>query len=122
MLTAGVILYATLSADPTGDVPMVLFPGADKLIHAVMFGGLAGAIAFDWQRGHRRRRMPARLMCLIGLGVAVFGAVDELAQMLLTRERSGDWLDWLADIAGVIVAVFAAPRAVYSVVHIKKND
>jgi len=41
MVVAAVILYGTISSDPAGVEHLPMFPGADKLIHAVMFGGLA---------------------------------------------------------------------------------
>lgn len=111
------ILYATLSSDPTGDVELMLFPHADKLVHAIMFGGLTGAVAFDLRRsGHALTR---RLMLAVAAGVAVFGALDEFAQALLTEVRSGDEFDWLADLAGIAVAYFTAPPAINRVLSKK---
>ena len=109
-IVLAVILYATLSPDPTGEVPLMLFPYADKLIHAILFGGLTGAIAFDFRRSGRM--LTRRLMLSIAVAVAIFGALDECMQAVLTDVRSGDEYDWLADVAGIIVAYFTAPPAV----------
>lgn len=46
-LTLSAVLYATLWPDPVGASEVMLFPGADKLIHAIMMGGLASAVLFD---------------------------------------------------------------------------
>ena len=54
LIVVGVILFATLSSDPTGDVSFEI-PHLDKLIHAIMMGGLVGAIAFDYKRAERQR-------------------------------------------------------------------
>ena len=106
-LVVAFILYATLSSAPTADISLMLFPYADKLIHAIMFGGLTGAVAFDCRRSGMSLTRP--LMLAIAACVAVFGALDEFAQALLTEVRSGDGFDWLADVAGILVAYFSAP-------------
>lgn len=109
-IVVAVILYATLASNPTGDVELMLFPYADKLIHAIMFGGLTGALAFDFRRSGSA--LTRRLMLAIAAGVAAFGAIDECLQALLTEVRAGDEYDWLADMAGIFVAYFTAPPAV----------
>ena len=50
MLVSVVILYATLVPDPVGVDDLPSLPHVDKLIHAVMFGGLTGAVAFGFVR------------------------------------------------------------------------
>jgi len=49
-LVVGVILYATLNSDPVGADRFPAIPHLDKLIHAIMFGGLFSAISFDRRR------------------------------------------------------------------------
>ena len=120
-ITLAVIVYATISEDPTLDLDLPLIPHLDKLIHAIMFGGLAGSAFFDLQRSNRSRRRGAAAMGLICLCVAVLGALDEVAQATLTAERAGDFYDWLADCTGIAVAFVAAPPAVRAVLHIKSN-
>lgn len=120
LCVVGVIMYATFNADPLADVDVPLFPGADKLIHAIMFGGLAGAIAFDYQRADRSRdRLTRHEMLAICGACVVAGVLDEIAQATLTAERSGDILDWFADCAGIAVAYFTAPSAVRKVLRLK---
>lgn len=111
-LCVALVLYATLSADPAGADELVLFPGADKLIHAIMFGGLAGAIAFDSCRSNPAHCVSRSRMTAIAVGVIIFGALDEAAQALLTDTRSAEWLDFAADCTGVAVAWLTAPSAV----------
>lgn len=121
MVCVAVVLYATLTADPMDGAELPLIPNIDKVIHAVMFGGLAGAAAFDWQRSHRGRNVGGRVMAVICALCAVFGCLDEIAQATLTEARSGDVLDFVADIAGIAVAFFAAPPAVRCVLGIKHD-
>lgn len=116
LIVIGLILYATLSSDPTGDVSIEI-PHLDKLIHAIMMGGLVGAIAFDYKRAERQRQLTFRFMSTVAAYVMVACIADELAQTYLTDSRSGDVLDLLADWAGVWVAVFTAPPAVNRVLR-----
>lgn len=118
MVCVAVVLYATLTADPMDGAELPLIPHIDKVIHAVMFGGLAGAAAFDWQRAHRDRTVAGRVMAVICALCAVFGVLDEIAQATLTEVRSGDPLDFVADLTGIVVAYFAAPPAVRRVLRI----
>ena len=53
MIVIAVILYATLNDNPLGADELPIFPGADKVIHAIMFGGLFSAISFDRFRDGR---------------------------------------------------------------------
>ena len=116
LIVIGIILYATLSSNPTGDVSIEI-PHLDKLIHAIMMGGLVGAIAFDYKRAERRRQLTFRFVCTVAVYVMVACIADELAQAYLTDSRSGDILDLLADWAGVWIAVFAAPPAINRVLR-----
>ncbi len=122
MIVVGVIIYATLSNDPGKDIDLPLFPGADKLIHAIMFGGFAGAMAFDWQRAHRSSRLTHRKMLLFCIIAAATGVIDEICQIYLTETRSGEILDFVADCTGIAVAYFTAPPAVRYVLGIRLKN
>lgn len=113
MLVVGVILYATLNDDPIGADELPVFPGADKLIHAIMFGGLFSAITFDRCRDGRS----IDLKPLIFTAAICFacGGIDEICQSTLTAARDGDPLDFLADCGGILIAFFTAPPAIRAV-------
>jgi VanZ family protein len=51
----------------------------------------------------------------------IFGASDELMQLLANNGRSGEWLDLAADIVGALVAVFTAPPAINAVLRSGKS-
>lgn len=73
-----------------------LFPHADKLAHIVLFGAPAFCI-----RLLTRRWWPLVLLVL-------HAPVSELVQYHLIPHRSGDWLDAVADVVGVLAGVLAA--------------
>lgn len=120
MLTLGVVLYATLASDPMGADELPAIPHIDKLIHAVMMGGLLGAIAFDISR--RDKRLPSRKTMWILFGCfCIFGLADEFMQSLPWIGRGCDPADYLADLAGAFAAVWLAPPAIAKVLKLKRK-
>lgn len=104
ILVAIAIGYLTLWPDPLGDIPPRLFPHADKVVHALMFGGLAAAIVFDrCRRRAAANRSTAISSALISLAA---GIVVELLQATMDLGRSADWLDVVADGVGAFLFSF----------------
>ena len=83
-----------LSSQPSTDLPALLFPGEDKLVHVAiysLFGALAARAAI--RAGLGRRAMLLYLACV------AYGLFDEWYQQF-TPGRSSDLLDALADAIG----------------------
>ena len=110
VITLICIFWLTLFPKPLGDNPPELFPGADKLAHAIMFGGLAIMMLFDWQRKHDWQNVPSMLGILAALLASCWGIVIEFAQEAMDLGRSFDRGDIIADIIGsfffIIVYIF----------------
>ena len=117
LLTLAVVLYATwLPADiEPSNLPPI--PYLDKLIHAVLLGGLCGAVIFDCKRCDRHARLGRRTVWRVVMAVAVFAVVDEVVQGLLPIDRPSDYVDLLADWFGIVIAYFAAPPSVEKILH-----
>lgn len=101
------VVYLSFFKPPTFDVP--LFEGFDKLVHFCMYGGMAGMLWLEFLLNHRREVLSLKRV-LIGavLCPIVFSGLIELGQQYLTTYRGGDWRDFAANTAGVLVAsVFA---------------
>lgn len=115
MIVVAVILYATWVPKPIDpdDIPPI--PYFDKLVHAVMMGGLVGALLFDIRRHRRDTVINLRLVLKIALVVAVFSVVDEFVQGILPIGRPSDPLDLVADWVGVFFGALLAPPAVNAV-------
>ena len=103
------VLY--LSFAPPGDfrkLPAIHIPHADKFVHIAMFFLLAFALCYDFFKAHRNARIPRVAFWIVCvLYPVVLGAVIEFAQEAWFYPRSAEWLDWMADIVGVVVAVAA---------------
>jgi len=98
---------------------MVLLPGMDKLIHAIMFGGLTGAVAFDYSRSHDLACPPRRTMVWIAVCASISGGGIELLQEAMALGRGAEWADFAADSLGALVAYFTAPSAIKRVLSRK---
>lgn len=111
-----IILYATWVPKPIDPNDLPKIPHIDKLMHAVLMGGLLGALLFDYRRAMREHTLTRRTVMWFALGVCLFSVVDEVVQGLLPIGRPSDFYDLLADWFGVIIAALTAPRAVNAVV------
>lgn len=121
LIVVAVILYATLWPDPAGIDNFPAIPHLDKLIHAIMFGGLAGALAFDATRWRGVGELTPWHMAVVCIASALFGGVIEVVQEAMGLGRGCDIFDFCADTVGAIVAFFAAPPAIRAVLRNKQQ-
>lgn len=70
--------------------------GWDKANHAVAFAALGFAGAACW---------PATTFRVL-LALAAYGGAIEIAQTF-TETRMGEWVDWVADVAGLVLTFIA---------------
>ncbi len=101
-VTTAAILWLTLAPRPLGDMKPELFPGADKVAHAIMFGGLALMIYVDKSRSTGWSSLHAAFVVVAMLAVIIFGTIIEFVQGGMGMGRSFDIYDILADAAGAI--------------------
>ena len=99
------ICYLTLVPKPLPDNDIPFWEHTDKVVHAIMFGGMYACLFLDvW----RDRRPAAWRRWLLAPAVAAFGGVIEVLQQTMAIGRGGDALDLAADCVGVILAVVAS--------------
>lgn len=101
------ILWLTLASRPLGDNDIQLFPHADKVVHAVMFGGFVFCILLDRVRTDGWRRTTSREAAAAAMAAVALGIFTEVAQNAMHLGRSGDPADLLADAAGAILSAGA---------------
>lgn len=101
LIVMGLLAWLTLSPDPMTPPDFALWQGADKLAHALMFGGLTAMLLTDAFRGRRINPLVFILIVIIG---AVAGAGIELLQRHMGLGRQADRNDFIADAIGVMAA------------------
>lgn len=95
-VTVAAILWLTLAPKPLGDMEPPLFPGADKLAHAIMFGGLALVIFID--RTHKgSKRVSRRFAFFTFIICTLFGITIEYLQSMMQAGRGFEISDMIAD-------------------------
>lgn len=95
------ILWLTLVPKPLGELKAPFFPGADKLAHAIMFGGLVLCAAFDrYRSGHR---LTVTFLLLAAACATLLGIVIEFMQRAMHAGRGFELADMIADCAGAFV-------------------
>ena len=92
----GLIFF--LSSLPSSEVPGLLFPGSDKLLHGTAYAVLATAALFAVPDG-LRQRSPGWTALLVFLFSCLYGISDELHQSFVPG-RDASLLDLAADAAG----------------------
>ena len=96
ILVLSAIAYLSLLREPTISLPYVI--GIDKWIHAIMYLVLTLTLLWDSQQR-------PQLWWIVAVFSAIFGGFIEVLQEQFFYPRTGDWMDWLADCMGVIVAI-----------------
>ena len=111
------VAICILSFMPVPETPLSDVAFIDKWTHLVMYGGLTLTIWFEYLRLHGLRLgrtlhglryaevNHGRLLTVALLWPVVLGGLVEVLQENCTNHvRSGDWIDWLADAAGSVIA------------------
>lgn len=108
-IVLGVILWLTLGKPPAPDEDVHLWEHTDKIVHAIMFGGLYYTLWFDYLRKHNiiEPRRFSWSSLLFGVFSIAVGGIVEIIQP--SFNRTCDIMDFIADSAGVTVAWIVTP-------------
>lgn len=109
------ILYLTLVPRPLPDNNIDI-PGLDKVVHAIMFFGLAFVATIDFFRKRKGVYRHTNLRRLVEITVitTIFGGVIEIAQYMMNMGRGGDILDFLADGVGACAGAWLGQQFINS--------
>ena len=97
-LCIAILVLCFMKTDALPKSPMTNF---DKLVHALMFMGLSGAIFFDNTRYLRQAVGWQRIFWGSFLFPVLIGGLVEIIQTFLSY-RSGDWWDFFWDVIGAM--------------------
>lgn len=109
ILVAAVIFYLCCLA-AGDDIPSISWPYTDKVIHFLMYLGLSGVASFWYIYGEKGRVNISKLIIYAFILPILYGGLIEILQDRYFEGRTGDWLDFLADILGALAAL---PLALY---------
>ena len=94
------IAIFVLTHRPLGEIGKPPFPGADKVVHFVLYFGLAWIGA--WRLRATHAGLQPAIFLIWALIYVAYGGIDEWLQSYVGRTRS--LFVWFADVAGVATA------------------
>ena len=98
-----VILHLSF-ASPSEFKQIPTFDNEDKLVHFLMYAGLAIVLFFDNKKATFRNTTSGFWYWFICLIFPIFlGGIIEILQPMYFAPRSASWFDWMADILGALV-------------------
>lgn len=102
-----VILVLTLDSNSVQiDLPNIV--GIDKLVHGIMFGGLAMSICLDIQRRNWSALIGVGSVIVAIVISSVVGVTVEMLQYWMANGRTYETYDIVADVVGAFVLGFVA--------------
>ena len=114
-LTTAAVFYLSMFTPPRiPELEDIRF--IDKWTHLVMYGGLSLVILYEFFKQHGMKGMKLktikteslnwRLCCIIAFWYPFFlgGVIEILQEYCTNHRRSGDYLDWIADGLGALLA------------------
>ena len=102
-----VILVLTLDSNTVQiDLPNIV--GIDKLVHGIMFGGLAMSICLDIQRRNWSALKGIGSVIVAIVISSVVGVIVEMLQYWMANGRTYETYDIVADVVGAFVLGFVA--------------
>lgn len=101
LLIVIIIGYLSFFSPPKTDLNEI--PYLDKVVHICMYGGLSTLLWIEYLLRHRTPDMRHLVVGAIISPIVMSGGI-EILQTTCTFTRSGDWLDFIANCTGVIIA------------------
>lgn len=109
LLLVALITYLSLFRPPQTELDTLV--GFDKLVHTGMYFVLSLVLWVEFYVAHRQRPAPWWHVWVGALGCPVaYSGLIELLQAYATSYRSGDWIDFLANLAGALLAAWVGSR------------
>ena len=99
LLCIALVWYLSIWFMPPEKLELPSINFLDKWTHFVMYGGTCAVIWWEYLRHHQVLN-GRKLFLWAWLAPTLMGGLVELIQAYCTTNRSGEWLDYLADTLG----------------------
>ncbi len=110
------IAYFSLWPDPVGEQEVMLFEGADKVIHFTMYFGATMVFITDMVKFRYPHHVRANLSLALMMVAVTLGVLMEAGQLVMRLGRSFDVYDMMSNalgaLAGFLVMFFFGERYV----------
>ena len=79
-----------------------LIPFADKIVHSILFASFSATVFYGLYKTWLLA-LPLRIYAIALVCILLFAGITELIQLYFIEGRSGEWMDFLADLFGVFI-------------------
>ncbi|MFV0471585.1 MAG: VanZ family protein [Paludibacteraceae bacterium] len=101
VITGIIFLLSTINFSTTQEI--VKFKYSDKLVHIAMYAALGFTLMYDYANDINFKHKHAHFHLVILLFPFLFGGIIEIVQQVFFPPRTAEWMDWVADIAGILL-------------------
>lgn len=105
IIILGVIAYVSLDGDPFDAHRIILFEGADKVIHAIMYLTLTAVFLFDLAKYRRTDMLSVKYFVISAVTAFIYSGLMEYLQHIMGLGRSASVGDLVANFVGVCLGV-----------------
>ncbi len=98
-LYCALIFYLSSLSDPPD--PGFHFPGLDKVVHLILYAGLAATVSVGIYRSNETVKQGVQFWVPVVFAL-LYGLTDEIHQIFVPN-RSFEWADLLADLCGALL-------------------
>ena len=105
LIIIAIICYLSFFTPPKTDLNEI--PNLDKVVHFCMYFGFSSMIWIEYLRFHPSIRWKRIIPGAIFLPILISGLI-EILQENCTDNRSGDWLDFVANSIGALASIPAS--------------
>lgn len=106
------IVIAVLSLMPVQELHLENMELSDKWAHTLMYAGLTAVLLFDTNYEKLKQGMVSLPLWLVIIPIAYGGLMEILQAYCTNGNRSGDWLDFIANSIGAVIVYALAWLAV----------
>lgn len=87
-------------------ISFLAFQGADKIVHAVFYFNLMILMSWGFRKQHYFFKLQSSYLRIPFLFCIAWGGLMELLQLTIFTYRSAEWLDFIANTTGALLALF----------------
>ncbi|NMC40656.1 MAG: VanZ family protein [Bacteroidales bacterium] len=102
LMALAIITASFINPSELGKIKVLRLPGADKIIHGLMYFSFTFTMFYE----NRKKLFRKRNYFYLGIIPVIFGLIIEILQPVVTRTRSGEIYDELFNLAGILLAIF----------------
>lgn len=103
LTTLTCVVIAVLSLFPINELHLENMNLSDKWAHFLMYGGLTAVILFDKNYTNIKQGKVSLPLWIVGFPILYGGIMEILQEYCTNGNRSGDWLDFIANSIGSVL-------------------